>query len=178
MTDDALHFDLETRSAADLTKVGAHRYFQDPTTSVICASYRFGHSGDTRQWRGNIPPPEVLDHVKAGRKTKGHNQQFERIGWEALIAPTTGVHLDVDQQDCTMSRAAAVGLPHSLFGLGTALKIEQAKDIDGHRLMMQMCKPAKVSEDGTITWHEKPEAVVRLSAYCDQDVAAEIDVDA
>lgn len=170
---DALHFDLETRSAADLTKVGAHRYFEDPTTSIICASYRIGQ-GPMKRWFGNLPPPEVVDHIRAGKLVKGHNQSFERPGWNALCAPLTGVKLQVEQQDCTMSRALAVGLPASLFGVGLALKIEQAKDLDGHRLMMQMCKPKTLEP---LTWHDRPEAVERLAAYCDQDVEAEADVD-
>ena len=34
-----LHYDIETRSAADLTEVGARRYAADPSTVVLCVAY-------------------------------------------------------------------------------------------------------------------------------------------
>ena len=169
-----LHLDLETRSAADLTKVGVHRYAEDPTTSIICASYRFD-DGPVKRWLGDAVPYEVFEHIASGDAVTGHNQQFERVMWNALVAWDGKTVLRPEQQDCTMSRSLAMGLPAALFGVGMALKIEQAKDIDGHRLMMEMCRP---KTRDPLTWHEKPEAVARLAAYCDQDVLAECDVDA
>lgn len=60
-----LHIDLETRSAVDLKKVGAHRYAEDESTSIILGSYRFGQ-GEVKRWRGEDVPQEVLDHIRAG----------------------------------------------------------------------------------------------------------------
>ena len=164
-----LHIDLETRSAADLKKVGAHRYAEDPTTSIVCGSYRFD-DGPVLSWVGNGPPAEVVGWLQANRPMVGHNQQFER----AIIESCIGLLIDPSAQDCTMSRAAAMGLPSSLDNLGSALKLKFQKDKAGHALMLKMCKP---KTRDPLTWHEEPADVARLSAYCDRDVETETDAD-
>lgn len=168
-----LHLDFETRSAADLKKVGSHRYAEDPSTSIILASYRFD-DGPVKRWVGWKPPGDVMMHVYEGEPVAGHNQQFERVIWNAKILPNTGVRIEPEDQDCTMARAAAMGLPHSLDNLGSALKLGFQKDKEGHALMMRMCKP-KTREP--LTWHDKPDEVERLAAYCDRDVETECDAD-
>jgi len=169
-----LHIDLETRSAADLKKVGAHRYAEDPTTSIICASYRF-NDGQVKRWLGEEVPDEVFDHVADGLPVAGHNQQFERCVWNARIGVLETIRMRPEQQDCTMARAAAMGLPHSLDNLGKALNLKFQKDKDGHALMMRMCKPR--TREPEITWHEDAADVQRLAAYCDRDVETECDAD-
>lgn len=172
-----LHLDLETRSSADLKKVGAHRYAEDPSTSIILASYRFD-KGPVQRWIGEDVPTDVINYVCSGGPVAGHNQQFERVLWNARIAPQlprSYPPMQPEQQDCTMSRAAAAGLPHSLDNLGNALNLAFKKDKAGHALMMKMCKP---KTRDPLTWHEEPADVVRLAAYCDQDVETECDADA
>ncbi len=164
---DALHLDFETRSAADLKKVGAHRYAQDPTTTILCTSYRFGETGPVKSWLGVEPPAEVFEHVANGGRIVGHNQGFERVIWNALIGSGNAA-MDPSQQDCTLSRALAMGLPAGLDNLGAALKLTFQKDRDGHNLMLKMCK------DGYVP---KPGELERLSRYCDRDVETETDAD-
>lgn len=137
---DPLHLDFETRSAADLTKVGAHRYAEDPTTRIILASYRFGKD-PMKRWLGEDVPQEVIDHIANGGKMVGHNQAFERAIWNARIGPKTGVYVIPEQQDCTLARAASAGLPKGLDNLGTALRLTIQKDKVGHALMLKMCRP-------------------------------------
>ena len=174
MTRGPLHIDFETRSAVDLKKAGMYRYAEDPTTEIILASYRFGDE-PVKRWRGAIPPDEVTGHIALGGKMIGHNQGFERVIWNAKIAPLTRVYLAPDQQDCTMSRASAMGLPASLDNLGSALKLGFQKDKQGHALMLRMCKPKTLEP---LTWHEAPDELDRLAAYCDRDVETECDADA
>lgn len=164
-----LHIDLETRSAADLKKVGSHRYAEDPSTSIILASYRFGQ-GPVLNWTGEIPPADVLDAISQHHSMVGHNQQFERVVLNARLK----LNIQPESQDCTMARAAAMGLPSSLDNLGKALKLGFQKDKIGHALMLRMCKP-KTHEP--LTWHEDPKDVERLGAYCDRDVETECDAD-
>lgn len=165
-----LHIDLETRSAADLKKVGAHRYAEDITTEIVCGSYRFD-DGPTKRWVGDFPPPDLWDHLVNGGEMIGHNQQFERVVLNARLK----LRVEPDTQDCTMARAAAMGLPSSLDNLGSALKLKFQKDKVGHALMLKMCKP---KTRDPLTWHEDPADVERLSAYCDRDVETETDADA
>lgn len=168
------HLDFETRSRADLKKTGADRYARDPSTEIVCASYRFD-DGPTQRWKaGEKFPANLLDHVSSMRTVVAHNAAFERAIWNHVLPKYAPDRLKLfpEQQVCTMARAYALALPPSLDGVGTALELPITKDLAGHRLMMKMCKP---KADGT--WHEPPEDVERLQAYCDQDVAVECLVD-
>jgi DNA polymerase len=72
-----------------------------------------------------------------------------------------------------MARARAAGLPGSLDGAAKALGSPVAKDLGGHRLMLQMCKPRRIGEDGSIVWWDDDERLQRLSEYCADDVRVE-----
>lgn len=174
MSGGALHIDLETRSAVDLTRCGVHRYAEDPTTEIICFSYRFGDNPIQRWYKGTPLPETVLAHIRQGLPIVGHNQGFERAVWNAKVPHA---QISIEQQDCTMARAAAMGLPSSLLSLGTALNIEWPKDMDGHHLMMSMCKPKGFDAQGRPLYKEDPESIARLAAYCDRDVEAEVAID-
>lgn len=169
-----LHIDLETRSCVDLKKAGAHRYAEDPSTTIVCGAYRFD-DGPVQSWDGDCLPEDVLDHLGDGKPMVGHNQQFERIILNRFNAePWIGP----EQQDCTMSRGLALGLPASLEQMGEALGAKVQKDKDGHRLMMQMCKPRGANADGSPVWWDDPDRRERLRAYCEVDVASECALDA
>jgi DNA polymerase bacteriophage-type len=171
------HFDLETRSTVDLKKAGAFRYFEHPLTEIICMSWRIGDHGPVNRWRpGDEDPYELLRHVETGGRMVGHNVGFDRRGWN-VKAPEHWPRISIEQSDCTMARGLALGLPASLDQLGRALKTPMRKDADGHRLMMQMCKPRRTDADGAVVWWDDEERVERLQAYCDQDVETETDVD-
>lgn len=163
------HIDFETRSAVDLRKVGMYRYSEDPTTEIICMSWRLG-DGPVQRWRPGDPVPSEIfwsDII-------AHNAGFERAIWNAK-APYGWPELEIPQQDCTMARAAAMGLPASLENLGAAIDADIQKDKDGHRLMLKLCKPKTVEP---LTWYESPDEIERLQAYCDRDVLSECAIDA
>lgn len=160
--------DFETRSACDLRKAGAYRYAMDPSTEVICLSYRVG-DGPVRRWRPGEPQPELDGTILA------HNAGFERAIWNHTLG---WPRLDPEAMDCTMARGLAVGLPGSLEMLGAALGAPIQKDKDGHRLMLRLCKPRRIHDDGRIEWWEDLAEIDRLHAYCDTDVRAECAVDA
>ena len=108
------HGDLETRSALDLTKVGAHRYAEDPSTEIIVASC------------GDEAGPD---------RFVAHNASFERVMLNAY-----GAGIQPEDMDCTLARAAVLSLPQSLDGAAMALDTEVRKDEVGRRLMLRMCK--------------------------------------
>lgn len=175
-----VHIDFETRSAADLRKVGVHRYAEDPSTEIICLSYRIG-DGPVQRWRpGESFPADLVDHVDQGLPVVAHNAGFERAIWNAKVClGDERGHFSVEPlhpefQDCTMARALALGLPASLENLGEALDTPVKKDKDGYRLMMQMCRPRTTDP---LTWWDDDDRIERLQAYCDQDVLSECAVD-
>lgn len=175
------HIDFETRATADLKKTGVYRYAEHPDTGVICMSWRLGDHGPIGRWRpGEEDPYELLAHVEEGGRVVAHNAGFERTIWNWVIRDRIAPHwpeLRIEQQDCTMARGLALALPASLDQLGRALKTPMQKDKDGHRLMMQMCKPRRTDPDGTVVWWDDAERIGRLQLYCDQDVETETDVD-
>lgn len=159
------HLDFETRSTVDLKKAGMYRYAEDPTTEIVTMSWRLG-DGPVQRWRPGQPWP-----VLAPDTVVAHNAGFER----AILTRTLGKIIVPGDQDCTMARAAAMGLPSSLEALGAALNAPIQKDKDGHRLMLKMCRPRTLEP---LTWHENPDEIERLQSYCDRDVEAECEVDA
>jgi len=173
------HIDFETRSAANLKTVGVYRYAEDPTTEVLCMSWRLG-DGPVQRWAPGDPYPSLLDAIREGAIVAAHNAGFERCIWNTVLVRRGGLPwplLEPSTQDCTMARAHALALPGALDNLGAALKSPVQKDKEGSRLMMQMCKPRSVSETGVITWWDDPDRRHRLEAYCDQDVLTECAVD-
>jgi DNA polymerase len=181
MSEPALHLDFETRSCADLSRVGAQRYALDPTTEIICMAWRFTgvepvHPGEPLGglWRPGLAfPLDVLGWVAEGRRVVAHNAAFERWIWNQAGLG----NLRIEQQDCTLARAAALSLPQSLDGLAAVLNASERKDAEGHKLMKKLSKPRKVTADGEVVWWNDTADLERLGAYCTQDVATECAVD-
>lgn len=175
------HIDFETRSATDLTKSGVYRYAEDPTTWPWGFCWRIGDTGLVYEWRPGYPDPvELLEHIARGGTVACHNAAFERTIWNKIVRERICPHwppMTIEQQDCTMSRAAAIAHPQSLDKLGQALNTNFQKDMEGHRLMMKMAKPRRFNEDGTITWWDAPEDIARNMQYCAQDVEVETAAD-
>lgn len=170
MSKPVVHCDFETRSAVDLKVVGQYRYAEDPTTEIICLRYRVG-DGPVLGWRPGEPLPAVF---QGDFEMVAHKADFERCIWNAKMPALMVMAKD---QSCTMARAQAVGLPGALFPLGKALKLDDTKDMDGHSLMLKLCKPKGYEPDGRPIWHEDPAEHARLYDYCGQDVVTECGVD-
>lgn len=173
-----LHRDIETRSALDLKVVGAARYAADPTTDVWCVAFAVD-DGPVQIWYRSEPIPEVF--FEAARNPEwivvAHNDAFERAIEENILAARYGWPLvPIDRHRCTMAMAQAAALPAGLDRLAEALELPIRKDKEGARLMLQMAKPRKprAGEDPNIYhWHDEPEKIERLGAYCQRDVEVE-----
>jgi DNA polymerase bacteriophage-type len=174
-----LSVDFETRSAVDLTKAGVYRYAEDPTTDILCMAFAFDDEDDVHVWARDAyiaagAVQRVFDHVRNGGEMRAHNAQFERILWREVLGPRCGFPIPtLEQWHCTAAEAAAMALPRSLEMAATALNLPVKKDAEGRRLMLQMCKPRRVEEDGTLVWWEDDDRIQRLIEYCKQDVRTE-----
>lgn len=175
------HIDFETRSATDLVKSGVYRYAEDPTTWPWGFCYRIGNTGPWYEWRPGFPDPvALLAHVREGGTVGCHNAAFERTIWNWIIVGRICPHwpyMTIQQQDCTMSRAAAIAHPQGLGALGTALGTDLDKDMEGYKLMMKMAKPRRFNEDGSVTWWDDPADIDRNLLYCGRDVEVETQAD-
>lgn len=177
-TDPFLYIDLETRSACDLKKAGSHKYFEDPTTDVIVASYAIG-DGSVHTVRGGMTCPDDLrEHIEAGKPVSGWNVGgFEKIAFDRILGPRYGWPVPaLEQYDDTAAAAAAMSLPRALGQAAAALGTDAQKDDEGYRLMLRMSRPRKArkGEDPKgIYWWDDEERMARLALYCEMDVETE-----
>lgn len=175
------HIDFETASATELKKSGVYRYAECQSTKPWGFAWRLGLDGSVLQWRPGYPDPvALLDHIARGGAVVAHNAAFERRIWNGVLRPRYAPHwpeLRTEQLSCTMARAFALRLPGTLDKLGEVLSIANAKDKEGHAIMMKMARPRGVDSAGRFTWWDEPWRVDRLMQYCEQDVRAETDAD-
>lgn len=178
MTDNALHIDFETRSTVDLRKTGTYVYAESDTTDVWCAAYALNDDPVSLWVPGGPCPPEIEGHVRAGGLVTAHNAAFERVIWRHILTPRYGwPEPSLEQWRCTMAMALALSLPAGLDDLAGALSLPERKDDAGYRKMLQMAKPRRVNEDGSIVWWDDAERRQVLYAYCRQDVVVEREIE-
>lgn len=181
MTIIALHRDYESRSRADLKKVGAHRYAQDASTELLCAVWIAEHDDGREEvftWTLDdpylLPPLPVMEAIIAGKRVGGHNAAFEAAIDEYVCGPRLGWPIPKPEQlDCTMARCAVQALPLDLGRACKVLSLPFQKDAEGSRLMLRMCKPLKKTGE----FPYSTQMLHRLLQYCVADVRAEIGLD-
>ena len=158
----SLHLDLETFAEVDLSKCGVYRYAEDPSFEVLL----FAYSVDGGRVRvidiasGEQIPVEILDAIMDDNVIKwAFNSQFERICLSSYIKSKgitlpsyTGEegmeYLNPASWRCSMIWSATLGLPLSLEGVGSALKLERQKMSEGKSLIKyfsQPCSPTKAN---------------------------------
>lgn len=173
--------DVETRSAVDLRKVGAFRYFEDPTTDVLCCSTELPN-GEMVNWTRSQPcPPAVAEHIKSGGLIYAWNATFEWLAFKHVLGPRYSWPVpEIEQMRDTMAYAAALSLPQALDRAAGALGLPVEKDKDGKRLIQKFSKPRrkrKGDTPGKLYWNEPedhPEDFHKFSmVYCPQDVVVE-----
>lgn len=172
------HIDFETRSAADLLKVGADAYSQHVTTDWLCLAVAFNDEPVELFNPDTDPPERLLRHVHDGGKCFGHNiGNFEMLIWNNVMTLNYGwPELRIEQCEDTMAMAYAMALPGSLDDASRTAGIPYEKDKVGHRIMLKLSQPRAILKDGTIVWwtkEEVPEDFAKLYSYCKQDVVVE-----
>ena len=173
-----LHIDFETRSTADLRKVGVYVYADDPSTEVLLACWAIDEE-PVQTWFKGTPVPAKLTAALADPTVTvcAHNAGFERLMLLKVLRSPHWPVPDLARWDCTAARAARQALPRSLEGAGEALGLAVQKDKQGHALMMRMCKPKDYTEDGSPIWWEDASRMTRLAEYCARDVEVERELD-
>ncbi len=175
-----VHIDFETRSTVNLKKQGMYRYAEDLSTEVLCLAYAID-DGPVQLWHRGHPavdesdPPDYLLSAVSDRKTivEAHNAGFERCIWMNWGKRVGWPQIADHQWRCTAAKAAAYNLPRALASVSHALDLTQKKDDEGHRLMLKLSKPRKVTISDKSPWHEKPEELERVWKYCMTDVEVE-----
>lgn len=185
-------FDFESRSEADLLKVGAWQYSCHPSTDILCFAYFY--EGQKFVWCNPYTTPYPVDLQKNleamyvlhkaildGVPLEAHNAFFERCMWQNVLVPKHGkYHPDMPMLptnlvwQCTAARAAIMTLPRTLDKVAKVLNLKEKKDLAGSAVMKQLCKP--LSTGAVSVWDATPEKYKILFDYCLQDVSTEVEV--
>lgn len=173
-TSNFLSLDFETKSTADLGKVGGDNYSKHPSTDALCVGFAFDDEAVDLLRPEDFFFAPFLDHVAKGGMVRSWNVPFELAIWNNVMVPKYGwPTLDPAQCVCVMAMSYAMALPGKLENAAPAAGIEHRKDMAGHRLMLQLSQPRSFGDDGEPIWWEDKERLERLYAYCKQDIEVE-----
>lgn len=139
-----ISIDIETFSSEDLSKCGVYKYCESPDFEILL----FGYSIDGGEVKvidlaaGEKIPEEVILSLTDDSVLKfAFNAGFERICLSKFIGLPKGEYLNPKSWRCTMVWSAYMGLPLSLQGVGTVLKLEKQKLTEGKELVRYFCVP-------------------------------------
>jgi DNA polymerase len=172
-----LFHDFETGSPLPLNDVGAWRYATCPDTRVWCCAYAVD-DGPVKLWLPGDPvPPEFVQAASdPAWITSAFNDQFERYITMHIMGPRYGWRpVPIERRRCTQAASLTLALPATLEKVAAALSLAQQKDTEGRKAMLQLAKPRKrrKGEPEGVYWHDTPENLDELHAYCRQDVETE-----
>ena len=168
--------DFETKSEADLLKVGGWVYSQHPSTEIICACWGIDDEPIEEWWPGKPGeyvhggmPKSLYMAMMLGHIVEAHNVAFERAIWTNVLAPRFGWRLPCDHQwRDTMATAMYYAMPAALDKLARAAGF-QGKDPEGGRLITKYSKLNLKTAKREIP----PEDFKKFVAYCRRDVQTE-----
>ncbi|HJQ13053.1 MAG TPA: DNA polymerase [Gemmatimonadaceae bacterium] len=185
-----ISFDFETKSTIELPKVGVYVYAECPHTDVWCLAFKAPEDADVSLWTPGDALRDSPTHQKlvayansVSRNCRAWNAAFERIIWREIMVKRYGLpEIALARWVCTAAEAAALSLPRALENAARVLGCAQQKDNEGHRIMLQVCRPrnsAKLKngiETKPIWWGNDEGKLDHLFRYCKQDVRTEIAV--
>lgn len=180
MPNDYMTLDYETRSEADLKKVGLDRYINHPSTEVLMAAWSINGNKVT-QWDAMDTPRinrELREALLSPEVDKwAFNAQFERLVTNRVLK------LDVPYEHwrCTMCLSYMMGFFGTLAQVGAAMGLPDhlLKQPDGQRLIRMFSMPQRVTKNQPHRWRDcitDPDDYGRFLAYNRQDEEAELAV--
>lgn len=163
--------DFETRSAADLKKVGAWVYAEHPTTEPICLGYNID-GGGAKLW---LPSEQFPDDLRAAIQRPdnyivAHNCQFEKAIWYRLMIPQFNWP-DIRGMKWidTMAVCARKVIPLRLEHAGRILNLDIQKDKEGAQALSRVHSPNKKTSE----FNRDQVLLDRVYSYCKTDVDTE-----
>ena len=183
----SLSVDLETYSSVDISSAGVYAYSMAPDFQILLIGFRFSDADRTTVINiSGMAPDEAVRYIR----------EKCPVFYEALMDPTVLKtafnanfertclgryfgYMEPEQWQCTMIRAAMLGLPMSLAGVGEALGLDEGdmKMSVGKALIAYFCKPCKPTKaNGGRTRNlpaHAPEKWELFMAYNERDVDSE-----
>jgi DNA polymerase len=173
-----VYIDIESRSAAQIFN-GVYPYAEHESTDILCICWAVD-DGPVKRWAAWSDEYDDLEELAEifrnpdEYQLSAYNANFERVMLNAH-GPTYGLpRTSVSQWKCSAVLAAMHALPRAL-GDSTAALGTRAKDEEGKKSMLRLCKPRSVGQFKGQFWdyEEDPEGYKTLIAYCADDVRAE-----
>lgn len=180
-----LDIDIETYASVSLSKCGVYKYAESDDFEILL----FGCSVDggpvftVDLACGETMPGWIVDAlVDEGTVKWAFNAQFERICLSRYLRDkgiiSRGAYLEPSSWRCTMVWSAYLGLPLSLAGVGSVLRLEKQKLSEGRDLIRYFsmpCAPTKTNGGRTRNLPEHdPDRWQRYKAYNIRDVETEL----
>lgn len=155
-----LSIDLETYSDVDIGKCGGYKYAESPNFEILLFGVSV-NNGPVKVYdliNGDTIPDDILHALVDDTVIKwAFNAVFERICLSywlkrnypqifksySISGDTVGNYLDPHSWRCSMVWSAYMGLPLSLEGVGTVLKLSEQKMKEGKDLIRYFCVPCK-----------------------------------
>jgi DNA polymerase len=173
--------DTESRSRADLKRIGGRNYWAHPSTEMLCAVMHDTDTGERETWTRGQPRPCML---RRGAVLAAHNMiGFDRFGlarqgWRALDDDNPDTLLD------TSEIARAGGIPGALDELASRW-LGRAKDKEASRFTVGLSSVKRPPDVSAADWkaltreqkRERgvlppcgPAELARVVSYCHSDV--------
>lgn len=192
-----LSIDIKTYSRVDLQKSGVYKYAESPDAELLLFGYSANGSPVTviDLAMGETIPDEILSALSDPDIIKwAFNAAFERIFlsiWLKRNYPqyfhsysipedTVSNYLDPSSWRCSMIWAAYMGLPLSLEGVGTVLKLPDQKMKEGKSLIRYFCKPCAPTKVNSGRFRNLPEHDMEkwslFKSYNQRDVEVEMSI--
>ncbi len=181
MAADELHIDYETKSEANLKKVGLSRYSRDPSTELLMGAYKFTHGKRVEQWdaaRGERMPRIIKEALEDPYVIKwAWNAAFEL----AITTQVMGINTPLRSWRCAMVLALSCSFPGKLEKAGPALGLSEDKQKlrEGGNLVRFFTIPRKPTKTKTYKWNTHLTDPVKWERFLDynrQDVVAEEEI--
>lgn len=175
-----LNIDIETYSPVDLKKAGVYPYANHPDFEILLFAYAFDKEQVTviDLKRGQKIPERVMKALYDERVTKtAFNAMFERTCINVHLLRNGMPEMPVGSWECTMVKAAMLGLPLSLGKVAEVLRLPQQKMGIGMSLIRYFCIPCKPTKTNGMRTRNLPEHDIEkwqlFIKYCGQDVNTE-----
>lgn len=180
-----LSIDIETYCEIDLRKSGVYRYAEDDSFELLLFAVSVDNGPVTvYDFNKEKLPQDILEALVDDRVIKwAFNASFERIclsNWLKKHHPELLLDgfLSPNSWRCSMIWSAYLGLPLSLEGVGTVLKLKDKKMREGADLIRYFCvpcKPTKVNGGRIRNFpHHAPDKWSAFIDYNRRDVEVEL----
>ncbi len=164
--------DFESASAVSLKAAGASRYWEHPTTEILCLCWRDDTGCRGEWWPGWGHTDALMSRVNdPGCMFEAHGTWFEINGWRQQMVELYGWPdiPNVRWLD-SMAVCAYKALPLKLDHVAKVLGLHTQKDMEGHRFTLAMSRPKR---KGVLDRSET--SLRRVTNYCATDVDAEVE---